>query len=473
MVTDLLKRIIQYRREHQIATRLLFLILLVSSLFTILGTALQLFMDFRQDVFRIENHLRDIRNSHLDGISNSLWNMDDRQLRTLLKGIARHKDIKQLLIIGPDGEKIIELGMKSPPLPIVQELPIHFIDRRGNRIPLGTLIATASLEGTYERLEEKFFLILGTQAIKTFVVSAFILFIFQVLVTRNLETLATYARHLNLDHIGPPLALGRPPAADGAVMDELENVVDAINAMRSRLLAGLSQRKRDEVALYRSQQRLKELVFHGEAIREREKRHLASEVHDEIGSQLTKLKMDVSWLRKHPPAAPEDLDRQLGELSATLDRMSGTIRHLSLSLRPKILDEFGLTAALEWLVKETRRYGRIDCRWIAPPPEIELDDDYRTVLFRICQEALTNVTRHARARVATVFLGLEKSMITLEVGDDGRGIDAQHLEEKLETFGIDGMRERVQRLGGTFEINRRPEGGTLVRVRLTRPMTRE
>lgn len=158
--------------------------------------------------------------------------------------------------------------------------------------------------------------------------------------------------------------------------------------------------------------------------------------------------MDIAWLRKHPPTKAKPLDQHLEEISQLVDEASSTVRRISLSLRPKILDEFGLSAALEWLVKETSRHRRINCQWLKPPMDIQLDEHRRTVMFRVCQEALTNIARHANATEVTLSLQQQDSHIVLEIIDNGCGIHPQYLAYNHTSYGIDGMRERVLQFHG-------------------------
>jgi predicted ATPase/signal transduction histidine kinase len=227
----------------------------------------------------------------------------------------------------------------------------------------------------------------------------------------------------------------------------------------------LAARKSAEESAIMSKQRVRELSAHMERTREDEKKRIAAEVHDELGSLLTKLNMDFAWLKKHPPKSQGKLNEHIDEMSLVLSQISGTVRRISRSLRPKVLDEFGLTAALEWIVQEMGKRGNIKFRWERPPPEIELNDVCRTALFRICQEALSNVIKHADAREVVILLHQDKSTVFLEIMDDGKGIDIQQLNSK-NSFGVGSMRERALQLNGQFGLERVQKGGTRLWVRI-------
>ncbi|MBF0188053.1 MAG: AAA family ATPase, partial [Magnetococcales bacterium] len=264
----------------------------------------------------------------------------------------------------------------------------------------------------------------------------------------------------------------------GSMVLENRQLTGAFTANRVEMmrligaLAALSiHNARHLEALKRAESRNREMALHMDSTRESEKKRIAGEVHDELGSMLTKLSMDISWLRKHTPERPAKLDRHLEEVEDGVQAIGKSVRRIARSLRPKVLDEFGLTAALEWLVQETNNHGPLTVRWASTPPEVMLDDDGRTTLFRICQESLTNTIRHADATEATLSLQMDTNAVTLEVSDNGRGLDPAILEERQDRFGIDGMRQRAEHRGGRLDLSPAPEGGLRVRVRL--PLTGE
>jgi signal transduction histidine kinase len=193
---------------------------------------------------------------------------------------------------------------------------------------------------------------------------------------------------------------------------------------------------------------------------------MAREIHDELGQQLTSLKIDVAQLSR---AIDRDERAALREraqaVAGLLDTMIQTVRRIATDLRPAVLDDFGLLAAIEWQVQDFQARTGIDCRFTANVQELPLAAPVATALFRLFQEALTNIARHAQARHVEVTLAREAAGLLLRVRDDGQGISDQ---QRLATgsLGLMGMRERVRQLGGEFEIDSAPGQGTVVTVRV-------
>jgi signal transduction histidine kinase len=209
---------------------------------------------------------------------------------------------------------------------------------------------------------------------------------------------------------------------------------------------------------------------HLQTAREEERTVIARELHDELGQLLTGFKIDLVWLEKR---LKEDADSArssplLGKVKSMLELVQGmvtSVRRISAELRPPVLDDGGLPAALEWLTKDFHRRSGVACQLDVGIERTELPREMATALFRIVQESLTNVMRHAAARRVQVELWDEGDDLHLRVQDDGRGVcDDERQGER--SFGLLGMRERALLLGGEFQINRRPEGGTTVCVRV-------
>jgi signal transduction histidine kinase len=199
-----------------------------------------------------------------------------------------------------------------------------------------------------------------------------------------------------------------------------------------------------------------------QAVREDERAHVASEVHDVLGQALTGLRMDLDWLSRRLPATGRD---EVAErLAAMTNLIEGTlldVRRISRALRPGVLDDLGLVAAVEWQAREFESRAEIPVNLHAPD-ELELDRERATGLFRILQELLTNVARHANAREVWIALHRAGDSVRLEVRDDGRGI-AGGLE-RLTSLGIPLIRERAGYLGGAVTFAPREGGGTVVTV---------
>lgn len=219
----------------------------------------------------------------------------------------------------------------------------------------------------------------------------------------------------------------------------------------------ISQAKSTEAALRESRAQLAALSSHLEAAKEEEREKIARDIHDELGSILVRLKIEAALLASKLPAEFSTKARSIEKL---LDQAMGTASRVARQLRPGILKEFGLSAAIECQADDFAHSTGIACR--AQCDEgIELDSDTSLALFRIAQEALTNIAKHARATLVVVRLRRENGNIALEIRDNGRGI-AERDMDKPKSFGLRGIRERVQSLNGAFHIATGEQGGTLL-----------
>ncbi|MCP1675533.1 PAS domain S-box-containing protein [Natronocella acetinitrilica] len=231
-------------------------------------------------------------------------------------------------------------------------------------------------------------------------------------------------------------------------------------------LQDLTGRKDVERKLEESRQELQRLYAAMESVRENEQKRISRELHDELGQALTALKMDIAWLQaRRDPGLAEDAREKLTRMLGLVDRTAEGIRRLAGALRPGVLDDFGLAAAAEWLVKEYEESAGVQVDLHLGQEEFALGDVVATAVFRILQEALTNIARHAQADRVAVRLVLEGEMLCLEVRDDGRGFDPEQAG-LLESYGLLGMRERVKLLDGVIEINSEPGLGTRITVRV-------
>lgn len=230
------------------------------------------------------------------------------------------------------------------------------------------------------------------------------------------------------------------------------------------VIRDMSERIRTKQELENSYRAIRKLTAHLQNIREEERAHIAREIHDELGQQLTVLKMDVSWINKRINDSADDMTKdKMRELLSMLDDTVKTVRRISSELRPSLLDDLGLMAAMEWQLKEFEKRSGIKTQIESPDSDIKLSNHVKTALFRIFQESLTNVARHSKAKHVVVSLDVRPEMFTLSIEDDGQGFDKSQLAEK-KTLGILGMTERTTMIGGTYEIVSSPVSGTRVSV---------
>jgi len=216
---------------------------------------------------------------------------------------------------------------------------------------------------------------------------------------------------------------------------------------------------------------LRDLARHLESVRELERTRIAREIHDELGQTLTALKMDVAWLRSRSSEDQVPVQDRAQAMLKLIDTTMDTVRKISTTLRPAILDDFGLFAAMQWQAQDFESRTGIQCRLSLPVEEAELDQQHATGIFRIFQETLTNIMRHANATAVNISLRNETEGLTLEVGDKGRGITESEIYD-VKSLGLLGMRERALLLGGEFSIRGIKGKGTTVKVRIPRDRSR-
>jgi two-component system sensor histidine kinase UhpB len=230
----------------------------------------------------------------------------------------------------------------------------------------------------------------------------------------------------------------------------------------------ITERRQAEEELKRSREELRSLAAHLQNVREEERTRMAREIHDELGQMLTGLKMDLSWIERRLPAiADETLRQPLADKSRSmvelLDQMVKTVRKISAELRPGVLDDLGLVPAMEWQARDWEARTGIECEVASEIGECSVPPELGTALFRIFQETLTNVARHAQATEVRARLGSQAGNLTLEIRDNGRGITEEE-QRHTRSFGLLGMKERASLLGGKFSILGTEGSGTTVHV---------
>jgi PAS domain S-box-containing protein len=247
---------------------------------------------------------------------------------------------------------------------------------------------------------------------------------------------------------------------------QLYTEAQKLNAeLEERVLQRTAELQAANAQLKASQTQLLRLAHHEQTAREEERSRLAREIHDELGQDLTGLKMDLAWLQKHTGTRQKDLLQKFKAMFDLLDATIQSVRRIATELRPGVLDDLGLLAAMEWLLQEFEKRTAIRCQFTSNVEEVALDADGTTVLFRILQETLTNVARHAGATQVEVSVDQEQDTISLRVQDNGRGIAESEMDGS-KSYGLLGMRERVQLRSGDFTIQGTPGQGTIVVIRL-------
>jgi signal transduction histidine kinase len=230
-------------------------------------------------------------------------------------------------------------------------------------------------------------------------------------------------------------------------------------------LQDITERKRAEQKLRRSQQELRGLSKAANEALEAERRRTARELHDELGQSLTALKMDLESLRSALPPGQPELGERAQAMHALLDGTIAATRRIAADLRPLMLDDLGLAAALDWLTHNFSNHTGIATDLVIDDSVAQVPEPIASALYRITQESLTNVAKYAQATTAEIRLERDGDWVQLLVRDNGRGIEAAD-QDKRGTFGLLGIRERVSLLGGDVAIKGERGQGSEVRARI-------
>jgi signal transduction histidine kinase len=235
-----------------------------------------------------------------------------------------------------------------------------------------------------------------------------------------------------------------------------------LHDMNRILSAELAERAMTEQRLRSSEENLRALAAHLQSVREEERIHIAREIHDELGQALTGLKFDIGKLAKTACRDDPETAEKITGLSHNLDRIINSVRRIASGLRPEVLDEIGLSAAIEWQAREFQRRTGVRCTVEIEPGFADPDKERSTALFRIFQELLTNVARHANATRVSARLA-DGNGLSLVVEDNGRGVRSEELEGN-KSLGFLGLKERVLAFGGSIDVRGEEGKGTKVSV---------
>jgi PAS domain S-box-containing protein len=228
----------------------------------------------------------------------------------------------------------------------------------------------------------------------------------------------------------------------------------------------ITERKRGEESLVLQREQLRALAERLQWVREEDRKLVARDLHDQIGQILTAIKMDMMWMTRHLPDSETVVLARLKESIQLINDGVKAVRAICSGLRPGVLDDLGLAAAIEWQASEFAARNGVLCQVTVPPVDLHLDGDRATATFRIFQECLTNVIRHAQAKSVRVDLCQEEESILLVVEDDGIGFSESGFSNSLGSLGLLGMKERAQFCGGDVQISSSPGNGTTVTVRV-------
>ena len=227
----------------------------------------------------------------------------------------------------------------------------------------------------------------------------------------------------------------------------------------------ITDRKRMEQELLESRAQLRELSAYLQSVREEERTRISRELHDELGQSLTAIRLGLGVMEAQGPAASEAWSKSLDSLKAITDATVASVQRIASDLRPPLLDELGLAATMDWLLESFSSRTGVAHELLLPAWPLQYGAEISTALFRIVQEALTNVSRHGQATQVVVDLAESDEGVTLKITDNGKGMDEAALSAG-KGLGLMGMRERSVMLGGRLDITSRPGAGTRIEVRI-------
>jgi PAS domain S-box-containing protein len=378
-----------------------------------------------------------------------------------LRAIRNH-EVDALIVEGPEGEQVFTLKGADQPYRIIVEA---MGEGALTMTPDGTILYCNSRFA--EIIKRPLNHIMGA-AFPTFIVAGDQPLLKQLLAARDgdgkemmLETgdrteVPAYisARMVRLDH----------RKVVSMVVTDLTSQKKAraqLSESNTLLRQEIAERKIIEDKLERSQERLRYLSTHLQRGREEERTSLSRELHDELGQVLTGMKMDVAWIGRRVPEGSTLITERTNSLLTLIDDAILSVQRIAMALRPPALDDFGLQEALKLAAEDFEKRTKLVCKILSKPQNILLKKEISTEAFRIFQEAITNIARHAGAQKVTVSLRNAGDRFIMEVSDDGRGITEKEIRDP-KSIGLTGMRERAFALGGTLTITgTRGEGTTI------------
>ena len=227
----------------------------------------------------------------------------------------------------------------------------------------------------------------------------------------------------------------------------------------------ISTRKKAEEENSKTTEQLRQLTYRLQNIREDERTRIAREIHDELGQQLTGLKMDISWIDKKIASQDQVLQKRISDMTSLIDDTIITVRRIATELRPSILDDLGLISALEWQTQEFEKRTTIKSNFKNNTIDFNPERELSTTIFRVYQEALTNIIRYAKATFVETTIETTDDYVTLIIKDNGCGFDVDEVKNK-NSLGLVGMNERALLFNGNLIINSQKSKGTTISLKI-------
>ena len=230
----------------------------------------------------------------------------------------------------------------------------------------------------------------------------------------------------------------------------------------------ITERKETQEELERTNQKLRSHAIHLETVREEERKRIARQIHDDLGHSLTALKYELAWIEKNLKNNEKAIPKKFMELYDTIDMTINKVREICSELRPPVLDLFGVIEAIKWHSSEFQSRSGIKCRYQSDSDDLEVDDYFSTVVYRIYQEAMTNIVRHSKADCVDIEIINKGGVFMMKITDNGIGI-SHKLIDSPHSFGLISMREKAASLGGVLRISGSKDKGTS--ISLLMPLT--
>ncbi|PLX22360.1 MAG: hypothetical protein C0600_16650 [Ignavibacteria bacterium] len=417
----------------------------------IVGTDFRMRNDSRFFIEHREDYLKLI--GQLGGDPDMIEQMRDRRTSVLLQEVRTEATAAALR-----GETHTRIIRDYRGVPVLSSFtPLHLQDL--SWVLLSEIDEVEALRSVYELREQ---LILSGLMILLFAIA--LGFIISQGITRPITALTRTAEMFGRGELDERAEVGNRDEI-GLLASTLNTMAEKTKFHTARLEDEIGERRNAEQRLQRSEDQFRNLSRHLQSVREEERKSVAREIHDELGQRLTSLKLHLSLLREDLPALETGGEQRFQYLLEDIDTTIQSVKRIISQLRPGLLDDLGLTAAIEWQAEEFQKRTGIACRLTIDPPDILVDQDRSTAIFRIFQETLTNITRHAQAdRVDVTFRAFD-SALELLVQDNGRGITESDIE-RSDSFGVMGMRERAHYFGGSVTMTGSRERGTTVIVHI-------
>ncbi|MBF0158648.1 MAG: sensor histidine kinase [Magnetococcales bacterium] len=493
----MINRVAAVHWSHSVGITLFRAVFLVYCLVAVSTTIASLTMEYDKSRQDVNIQLQLLQGAFRKALVHAVWELDQPQIWSIMNGMQTNPVVDGVVVVDAMGHTIGRMGQipqgeaARPLTHLVGSLPSltnaatttdaslmrHSFDLQlqweGKQQLIGTVHLYWSYETILKEVRFEFYLIVVGSLIKT--VALWLIFIYYArsMLQQPLMVLTKVTQ--TLDH--PHLDMSTVQRLTNERFNEFNVLEHCFYAMADRLNTAyanlaernhqlsleIEQRRKSEQELLISRERLQKLSHHLEDVRETEQKRLAGEIHDQLGSTLTAAKISLSMLGKRQQ--DEANWQHCQEICQLTDEALQSVRRIAQLLRPNVLDRMGLRAALEELAYFTHRHSGVDCRLDMEDGEWLIDDAQRTALFRIAQESLTNVVRHAGASHAVVTLREEQGFIVLKISDDGCGIAVERVQD-TGSFGLTGMRERAERLGGRVSVTTTIAGGTCVTARI-------